>query len=34
MTFLGHVVSKEGIKVDRQKRTTVIEWPIPPMWQK
>ena len=27
--FLGHVVSKEAIKVDPQKIKMVIEWPRP-----
>ena len=26
---LGHVVSKEGIKVDPQKIKEIIEWPRP-----
>jgi len=29
MTFLEHVVTKEGIKVDPQKIKAVIEWPKP-----
>ena len=29
MTFLGHVVSSEGIKVDPQKIEAVKNWPRP-----
>ena len=29
MTFLGHVVTTEGIKVDPQKINAVVEWPRP-----
>jgi len=29
VTFLGHVVTKEGIKVDTQKINAVVEWPRP-----
>jgi len=28
-TFLGHIVTKEGIKVDPQKIKAVMEWPRP-----
>ena len=27
--FLGHVVSKEGIKVDPEKMKVIMEWPRP-----
>jgi len=27
--FWGHMVSKEGIKVDPQKIKTIMEWPRP-----
>jgi len=27
VTFLGHLVPKEGIEVDRQKINVVVEWP-------
>jgi len=29
VTFLGHVVTKEGIKVDPEKVKVVVEWPRP-----
>ena len=29
VTFLGHVVTKEGIKVDPQKINAIVEWPRP-----
>ena len=29
MTFLGHVVSKDGIQVDPRKIEAVIDWPRP-----
>ena len=29
VVFLGHVVSKEGIKVDPQKIKAIMEWPRP-----
>ena len=29
MTFLGHVVSKDGIQVDPKKIEAIIEWPRP-----
>jgi len=29
VTFLGHLVTKEGIKVDPQKINAVVEWPRP-----
>jgi len=29
VVFLGHVVSKEGIKADPQKITTILGWPRP-----
>jgi len=29
VTFLGHVITKEGIKVDPQKINAVVEWPRP-----
>ena len=29
MTFLGHVVSKDGIQVDSKKIEAIIDWPRP-----
>ena len=29
VTFLGHVVSKDGIQVDPQKIEAIIDWPRP-----
>ena len=29
VVFLGHVITKEGIKVDPQKVKAIIEWPRP-----
>ena len=29
VTFLGHVVSEEGVKVDPKKTAVVREWPVP-----
>jgi len=29
VVFLGHVVSREGIKVDPQKVKAIIDWPRP-----
>ena len=29
VVFLGHVVSKEGIKVDPQKIRAIVDWPRP-----
>jgi hypothetical protein len=29
MKYLGHVISKDGIAVDREKIKSIMEWPIP-----
>ena len=28
--FLGHIVSREGLKVDERKVKVIREWPVPP----
>ena len=32
LSFLGHVVSAAGVRVDLQKVTAVRAWPDPPLW--
>ena len=29
MSFLGHIISKDGIAVDPEKIKAVVEWPAP-----
>ena len=29
ITYLGHIVSKDGVETDKKKETTIQEWPIP-----
>ena len=29
ITYLGHIVSKDGIETEKQKVITIQEWPIP-----
>ena len=29
MSYLGHAISKEGVKVDPEKITSLIDWPKP-----
>ena len=29
ITYLGHIVSKDGIETEKRKVTAIQEWPIP-----